>query len=203
MTKCRFISFEGIDGAGKSTQIRLLAERLRSAGHAVTESIEPGGTRLGREIRRLLLDPSSAGMAPAAELLLYFAARAQNVVETIRPALDRGDIVLSDRFTDSTMAYQGFARGLGTEPVRELHRIACGGVEPCLTLFLDIDLETSASRIERPDRMESESIEFRRRVREGYLRLIEVAPLRFVRLDGSPDPLTVAAAVWQAVERHV
>src|SRR5580700_6537964 len=119
-----FITFEGPDGSGKSTQARLLAERLRRDGRQVLESVEPGGTRIGRQIRRILLDPANPELRPAAELLLMFAARAQNVEESLLPALERGEIVVSDRFTDSSIAYQGDGRGLGRDTVIQVDRIA-------------------------------------------------------------------------------
>ncbi len=142
----RFITFEGLDGAGKSTQMELLARRLRESGRNVLVTAEPGGTPIGEQIRRILLDRANAGLSPVAELLLYFASRAQNVEEAILPALEQGRIVLSDRFTDSTLVYQGFGRGLGEEAVKALERIACRGLQPDLTIYLDIDLETSLAR---------------------------------------------------------
>ncbi len=136
-----FITFEGIDGSGKTTQLRILAERLRQAGHDVIETVEPGGTAIGREIRAILLDGRNTHLTPRAELLLYFASRAQNVAEVIRPALAAGKIVLCDRFTDSTLVYQGCGRGLGANVVLALHQIACEGLQPDLTVFVDIDLD--------------------------------------------------------------
>jgi dTMP kinase len=141
-----FITFEGMDGSGKTTQVRLLAERLRERGHAVLETAEPGGTRIGTQIRRILLDAAHQELCPTAELLLYFASRAQNVDERISPALAQGKIVLSDRFTDSTLVYQGCGRDLGAETVMTLDRIACRGLKPDLTLLLDIDAEISLRR---------------------------------------------------------
>src|SRR5580698_3021957 len=141
-----FITFEGPDGSGKSTQARMLAERLRREGHDVLESVEPGGTPIGREIRRILLDPANRELTPTAELLLMFAARAQNVEQWILPALAEGKIVISDRFTDSSIAYQGAGRGLGRGTVLELDGIACQGLVPDLTLCIDIDSETGLAR---------------------------------------------------------
>ena len=145
-TRGRFISFEGTDGCGKSTQMRMLAARLRGEGKDVIETAEPGGTRIGLQIRGILLDSVNQELSPTAEMLLYFASRAQNVDERIVPALERGTIVLSDRFTDSTLAYQGAARGLGRDVVMTLHQIACRGLLPDLTIYLDIDLDTSLQR---------------------------------------------------------
>src|SRR5580700_6902920 len=129
-----FITFEGPDGSGKSTQARMLAERLRGEGRTVLESAEPGGTPIGQQIRRILLDPANRELTPIAELLLMFAARAQNVEQWILPALAAGKIVISDRFTDSSIAYQGAGRGLGWEKVLELDGIACHGLVPDLTI---------------------------------------------------------------------
>src|SRR5258708_6641944 len=134
-----FITFGGVDGCGKTTQMRRLAKRLRAAGRQVVETIEPGGTPIGAKIRRILLDSANRELSSTTELLLYFAARAQNVDQLILPALERGDIVLSDRFTDSSLAYQGCGRGLGAETVLSLDRIACRGLKPDLTLLLEID----------------------------------------------------------------
>jgi dTMP kinase len=198
-----FVSFEGIDGAGKSTQIRLLAERLRAQGREVVETCEPGTTAIGVQIRRILLDRANHELSPTAEMLLYFAARAQNVDQIIRPALARGAIVISDRFTDSTLAYQGEARGLGAPMVMDLHRIACRGVEPSLTLYLDIDLATSAARRGEPDRLESEPDSFRQAVRDAYLRLVNDQPGRVHGIDGSQPLEVVAASIWTLVEPHV
>src|SRR5579871_6772165 len=141
-----FLTFEGPEGSGKSTQARLLAGRLRALGHDVLESAEPGGTEIGLQIRRVLLDAKNRELCPTAELLLMFACRAQNVDQWILPALAEGRIVISDRFTDSTLVYQGAARGLGSELVYEVDRIACRGLVPNLTLVIDIDTEAGLTR---------------------------------------------------------
>src|SRR5262249_25506274 len=141
-----FITFEGPEGSGKSTQLRMLAARLREAGHRVFESAEPGGTPIGTQIRRVLLDQQNREMCSTTELLLMFACRAPNVEEWILPALGAGQIVLSDRFTDSTLVYQGIARGLGSELVYEVDRFACRGLVPDLTLVIDIDTATGLKR---------------------------------------------------------
>jgi len=204
-----FISFEGTDGCGKSTQIGRLVERLRREGYEVLQTAEPGGTRIGGQVRRILLDRANEALSPVAELLLYFACRAQNVDEWIGPALARGAIVVSDRFTDSTLVYQGAGRGLGREVVLELDRIACRGLAPDVTLYLDIDLETSLARAHRRNResgdaretrMDEQSEEFHRQVREAYHRLAGEEPHRFRVIDGSRTPDEVAAAVWAAAE---
>jgi len=205
MTKQRslFLSFEGIDGAGKSTQIRRLSGRLQNAGREVVCTVEPGGTRIGTRIREVLLDPSTPELSPTTELLLYFAARAQNVDQVIRPALERDAIVISDRFTDSSLAYQGAARGLGEDLVMALDRVACRGLKPDLTIFLDIDLATSEARVLSKDRLEGEPEEFRRRVREAYMSLVKRDPQRFRRIDGTGTEDSIESAIWEAVSPHV
>src|ERR1700738_2918891 len=141
-----FITLEGPDGSGKSTQLRLLAERLRGLGYDVLESAEPGGTPIGMQIRRILLDPANQELGATTELLLMFAARAQNVEQWILPSLRQGRIVLSDRFTDSTLVYQGAGRGLGAAVVKEIDRIACHGLIPDLTICVDIETEAGLAR---------------------------------------------------------
>jgi len=203
----RFLTFEGMDGSGKTTQIRLLAERLRAEGREVLESVEPGGTEIGRKIRQILLDNANHGLAPRAELLLYFAGRAQNVEEWILPALERGALVLSDRFTDSTIAYQGYGRGLGVGTVLQLHEIACQGLKPDVTIFLDIDLDTCLARARArgrgSDRMEEQASDFYHRVRNGYLELASRESNRIVVLNAIDDVETVAERIWEVVRRNV
>ncbi len=206
-----FITFEGLDGSGKTTQMRLLAGRLRQAGHEVLESYEPGGTRIGTQVRRILLDAANQELCPTAELLLYFACRAQNVDQWILPALRQGNVVLSDRFTDSTLVYQGVGRGLGKDVVLSLDRIACRGLAPDLTILIDIDLDTSLARAQLRNRtvqesgglmetrMDDQEIDFHRRVREAYAQLAASEPKRFAVIDGRSDIDSVAAAVWEAV----
>jgi dTMP kinase len=202
-----FLTFEGVEGGGKSTQMRLLAHRLRADGWTVTENVEPGGTRIGKQIRRILLEAEHQELSPTAELLLFFASRAQAVDEVILPALRAGHIVLSDRFTDSTMAYQGVARGLGIEVVRDLDRVACRGLAPRLTLLLDLDIEQGLARARRRNdksgvsetRLDEESLVFHKRVREAYHELAAREPERVVVIDASLTPEAAAATVW----RHV
>ncbi|MGA3095472.1 MAG: dTMP kinase, partial [Bryobacteraceae bacterium] len=145
-TRGLFITFEGMDGSGKTTQMRRLGARLRAMGRTVLETVEPGGPPIAVEIRRILLDAANQELSPITEVLLYFASRAQNVDQWIAPALGRGEIVLSDRFTDSSLVYQGYGRGLGAETVAALERIACRGIRPHLTLLVDIDAESSLAR---------------------------------------------------------
>src|ERR1700733_1250968 len=198
-----FITFEGPDGSGKSTQARMLADRLRGEGRPVLESVYPGGTPIGQQIRRILLDPANKELTPVSELLLMFAARAQNVEQWILPALDQGKIVISDRFTDSSIAYQGAGGGLGWEKVLEVDRIACQGLAPDLTLCIDIDTETGLARaLARgglETRLEQQAIEFHKRAREAYHELARREPQRFRLIDGRGSPETIAAQVWEQV----
>ena len=205
-----FITFEGMDGSGKTTQMRLLAERLRSAGREVVETIEPGGTPVGDQIRRILLDAANQDLRPTAELLLYFASRAQNVDQVIMPAVRAGKVVLCDRFTDSTLVYQGCGRGLGADIVLALDRIACRGLVPDLTILVDIDLETSLARTRarnaekrQETRMDEQSVEFHRSVREAYEALAAREAYRFRRVDGRRDVEALARDIWEIVSRHV
>ncbi len=206
-----FITFEGGDGSGKSTQMRLLADRLAREGYDVVQTVEPGGTHAGAQIRRILLDPGNASLRAMPEMLLYFASRAQNLEEVIRPALERGAIVLADRYTDSTMAYQGIARGLGEDAVRELHRIACRGLDPDLTVLIDIDVDAGLARTSRRNRdtrsgetrFDDEAADFHRRVRAAYLEMAAREPHRFRVIDGGGDVESVARAVWDAVARAI
>jgi dTMP kinase len=191
-----FITFEGIEGCGKTTQLRLLKERLEAAGEKVTSTREPGGCPIADKMRAILLDAENSAITPLSELLLYAAARAQHVQEVIAPALELGEIVLCDRFTDATVAYQGHGRGLDLATIEELNRLATGGVEPKLTLLIDcpvqVGLSRALARIEstsgaREERFELESVRFHERVREGYLTLAAAYPERFVVIDGSQD----------------
>jgi dTMP kinase len=199
-----FITFEGPDGSGKSTQARMLAECLRNQGRQVLESVEPGGTPIGQQIRRILLDPANQELTAVSELLLMFAARAQNVEQWIVPALEQGKIVISDRFTDSSIAYQGSGRGLGWERVLELDRIACHGLKPDLTICIDIDTETGLARAlargGSETRLEEQAIEFHHKVREAYHELARREPQRFRLIDGHGTPEAIAAKVWEQVE---
>jgi dTMP kinase len=202
-----FITFEGPEGSGKSTQIRRLAARLRAEDRVVLETVEPGGTPIGMQIRRVLLDAKNLEMRPTTELLLMFAARAQNVDEAILPALSRGEIVLCDRFTDSSLVYQGAARGLGAEVVFEIDRIACRGLVPDLTIVIDIQTELGLERAHGRNRktqdvetrLDEQAIDFHRKVRDAYLQLAADEPGRVKLIDGSGSEEKVEKEVWKAV----
>jgi dTMP kinase len=192
-----FVTFEGIEGSGKSTQSRLLLRGLHDEGREAVLAREPGGTAIGERVRDVLLDPRHTGMAARAELLLYLAARAQLVAEVIVPALDSGKIVVCDRYGDASVAYQGGGRGLGTELVREMNRVATGGLSPDLTVLLDLPVDEGLARTRarnpgRPDRLEAEPLEFHERVRRAYLDIAEAEPARFLVLDsrGPSEELT-------------
>ena len=203
----RFLTFEGPDGSGKSTQARLLAARLREMGLEVLETAEPGGTSIGMQIRRVLLDAKNRELCPTAELLLMFAGRAQNVDQWILPALSQGQFVISDRFTDSTLVYQGVARGLGAEVVYEVDRIACRGLVPDLTLVIDIDTAVGLERAQNRNRekqdvetrMEEQDVSFHRKVREAYHQLAAEETQRIRIIDGCRSEVVVAQDVWEAV----
>lgn len=198
-----FITFEGIEGSGKTTQVRRLSAYLNVRGVAHLVTREPGGTPLADEIRSLLLAPREERVFPETELLLYEAARAQHVRAVILPARAAGAAVLCDRFCDATAAYQGHSRGIGDAPVDWLNAFAAAGVAPDLTLLFDISPEEGFLRVHGrgalPDRMESESLEFHRVVREGYLRLQERFPARILRIDASLPEDDVFRRVESAV----
>lgn len=213
----KFITFEGLDGTGKSTQMRKLAAALREAGHKVVETREPGGTATGEKIRKVLLDSGTAGLAPLAEMALMFASRAQHIAEVIEPALAASSIVLCDRFTDSTEAYQGSGRRLGSEPVRALHRVLCGDLQPELTILLDSDAYASVSRARRrnkrssksagrshdENRFEQETRAFFARVRDGFAAIARREPGRVVIVDARGTPGQTHAKIREVVQRKL
>jgi len=188
LKKGYLITFEGIDGSGKTTQAELLYGRLRSHGRIVQLLREPGGTPIGERIRSILLDVAHTDMSPLTELFLYLAARAQLTASVILPALDRGEDVILDRFIDSTVAYQGYARGLGIEETTTLNRIATRGLVPDLTFVIDCEPACALGRLgRRRDRLESEGIQFMKMVREGFLVVKERERKRVIVCDGSKD----------------
>lgn len=198
------LSFEGSEGCGKSTQIRLLKERLENAGRKVEVLREPGGTEIGESIRHLLQHAKEGhSMTPETELLLFAASRAQIVREKIRPLVESGVFVILDRFLDSTTVYQGIARGLPLESVRAINSFAIGGTLPQLTILLDLDTQAAWQRIHATgrelDRMESQPPEFFEKVRHGYLQLADAEPQRIQVVDASAAPETVHELVWERV----
>jgi dTMP kinase len=213
----KFITFEGLDGTGKSTQMRKLAAALRAAGHKVIETREPGGTATGEQIRKVLLHSGTTGLSPLAEMALMFASRAQHIAEVIEPALAAGSIVLCDRFTDSTEAYQGSGRRLGSDAVRELHRVLCGNLQPDLTLLLDSNPHASVSRARRrnkrdsgsaarghdENRFEQETRAFFGRVRDGYMVIAKREPSRVVMVDARGTPGQTHEKIAEIVRRKV
>jgi dTMP kinase len=204
-----FVTFEGIEGCGKTTQLALLRETLDRRGHAVLATREPGGCPIADAIRRILLDPAHQAMVPRAELLLYAAARAQHVAEVILPALAAGHIVLCDRFTDATLAYQGYGRGLDQDMIEQLNDLASDGCRPDLTLLLDMPAAAGLHRaIQRNShqnlaaeaRFEMETETFHDRVRQGYLELASRQSERFRIIDARGDVEVVARRIAQTVE---
>jgi dTMP kinase len=203
----RFISFEGPDGAGKTTQLRLLAARLEAAGHRVVCTREPGGTPLGEQLRTLILPRDDTTNDPVAELLLLNAARAQLVAQVIRPALDARAVVLADRYADATLAYQGYGRGGDLAELRTIIAIATRGLQPDHTILLDLPIDASLDRLTTrgaDNFFDSMGPEFRQRVRDGFLALAAAEPQRWVVVDGTQSVETVAERIWEGVDtpRH-
>ncbi len=194
-----FISLEGMDGAGKSTQFRLLVKHLRARGYQVCATREPGGTQLGEQIRGILLDSRNKELRPLTELTLMYAARAQHLEEVVRPALDQGKIVISDRFNDASLAYQGYGRQLGVAAVSALDRIICGRTQPDLTLVLDLAPRLALKRAllrknpSRQERFEAQGLKFHERVRAGYLTIARQAPRR-VKVVRADRPMAAVQA---------
>lgn len=185
-----FISFEGIEGTGKTTQARLLADHLTAAGHAVVLTEEPGGTSISLKIREVLLNVEHGEMHALTELLLYNASRSQHIHERILPSLEGGRYVITDRFSDSTIAYQGYGRGMDIEIIKTIDKIVTGGLKPDLTILLDIDAETGLRRnrgANKVDRFELEDINFHNSVRRGYLEIARREPERIRVIDASGD----------------
>ena len=196
-----FITFEGLDGCGKSTQMELLASALRDRGYMVLVTREPGGTALGEAVRDLLLDPRYHGMSARSEALLYAAARAHLVEQVIRPALADGQVVLCDRYLDSSLAYQGYGRGLGTDDIITLNVWATECLFPDLTIYLDLDDAVRGTRLAAvPDRLEAEDTAFHRRVGEGFHELLKAYPHRIHRVEAAGTEAEVQARVQAVVE---
>ncbi len=183
-----FISFEGIEGTGKTIQSRLLFEYLTKNGYKVILTEEPGGTQIGLKIRKMLLSVEHKEMTPIAELLLYNASRVQHIKEVILPAIDKGAVVITDRFTDSTVAYQGYGRGIDLNLINSIEKIVTAGLQPHITILLDLDVEVGLKRnksINKTDRLELEDIEFHKRVRSGYLEIASKEPERIKLINAS------------------
>jgi dTMP kinase len=203
-----FITFEGGEGAGKTTQLQTLCTHLRATGRDAVDTRDPGGTSIGKQIRSLLLDPAYGGTAAVTELFLYEASRAQLVHEVIRPALAAGRIVLCDRFTDSTVAYQGYGRGLDLELITRLNALAADGLSPDLTFLLDLEPEVGLTRAaqrvtlrpERHDRIEREVLGFHQRVRAGYRAIAAAEPDRVILLDAAREMAEIEELIRRRVE---
>jgi dTMP kinase len=195
-----FVAFEGGEGAGKSTQARLLQAWLEDSGRDVLLTFEPGDTHVGRDIRQIVLDPDTGHLADRTEALLYAADKAEHVEKVVGPALDKGVVVVTDRYVDSSIAYQGTGRGIDAAELEHVLRWATGDLRPHLTVVLDVDPQAGLGRFEGRDRIEAESIEFHRRAREGFLALAAANPEHYLVLDGRTDVATLAAAIRERVE---
>ena len=202
-----FITFEGPDGSGKTTQVKRLAEHLRDRGCDVLAVREPGGASISEQIRDVLHSLNNREMQPRTEILLYCAARAQLVGQLIRPHLQSGGVVICDRYADSTLAYQGYGRGLDLPTLRMILDFAIGGLKPDITFYLDIDVEAGLRRKraggDEWNRMDDLAVEFHRRVRAGYLEMIAQEPRRWVVIDAARGPEAIAKEIWDIVEYRV
>lgn len=194
-----FVCLEGGEGAGKSTQARLLARRLEAEGHEVLLTREPGDTLVGARVRELLLDPATGAMADRTEALLYAADKAEHVERVVLPALERGAVVVTDRYVDSTLAYQGAGRTLDRDELAWVARWATGDLRPHLTVLLDLDPVRGMGRFEGRDRIESEGADFHVRVRQEFLRLAAADPQRYLVVDATAAPNAVGEQVWSRV----
>ncbi len=203
----KFIVFEGVEGAGKTTQIHQTAEWLQQRygkNRLIVITREPGGTKLGKQIRQLLLEDPTSEVGNRTELLLYGADRAQHVETVIRPQLEQGNIILCDRFTDSTIAYQGYGRGFDRDEIDRVNQLATGGLQSDLTCWLDLDVEIGLQRVMRrgkPDRMEQATLDFHQRVRQGYQELANSYPNRIVRIDASQSEVAIQSEIQAILTR--
>lgn len=205
-----FITLEGVEGSGKTTQAAILGDALRANGHRVTVTHEPGGTRAGEAIRAIFLDPA-VSLNVAAELMLVLADRAQHVREKLRPAIEDGEIVISDRYSDSTTAYQGYGRGFDLKLLGELNRLASDGMRPDFTIVLDCPVETGLARtrarvkggVRGPDRFEGEQVEFHRRVRDGFLAIARDDPARVIVIDSARPMAEVTGEIARIVAERM
>ncbi|WP_297444618.1 dTMP kinase [Desulfurobacterium sp.] len=200
-----FITFEGIEGSGKSTQAKLLHEWFLDAGYEVVLTREPGGTPAAEELREFILSEREENFPEMAELMLYMAARSFHVQNLIKPALASGAIVISDRFSDATLAYQGYGRELPIEEIEHLNQLATGGLSPDITFLIDIPVEIGFSRIKRrkQDRIEKENFEFHEKVRKGYLEIAKRYSERIVIIDGRKRTVEIFSEIHQIVERRL
>jgi dTMP kinase len=197
-----FVTFEGPDGSGKTSQVAILAEHLRQLGYPLLVTREPGGTSIGDQIRKILSDLDNMTMQPRTEILLFQASRAQLVDEVIRPHLERGSLVLCDRFADSTLAYQGYGHCIDLDQLRSIINFATGELKPDLTLLFDVDVETGLRRRARGgdwNRLDAYEVAFHQRVRKGYLQLAQEEPDRWIKIDAGQPPEAVQEAVRKAV----
>ena len=200
-----FISFEGIDKSGKSTQISLLVDYLKQKGYEVVQTCEPGGTRSGEKIERILLEPSTKEISGISELFLYLADRAEHVEKIIKPALEKGKIIISDRFADATIAYQGHGRELDIPWIEELNKRVTHGLSPDITFLLDIspDLAQKRSGSEGKDRIENEKISFHQKVRQGYLKLAKRHPERIEVINGEGSVEEIQLTIRKILAKHL
>lgn len=202
MKKGFFITFEGLEGSGKSIQVGYLGSKLRELGYDFIVTREPGGTRIGEQIRAITHNPENVDLVSLTEAYLMAASRAQHVAETVRPAIADGKIVISDRFIDSSIAYQGYGRSLGADNIAKLNALAVDGVLPDMTIFLDVSYELGFARRNgsaKIDRMDLQQSDFYGRVRQGYEELMRHEPHRFHRIDGTKSIEKVKEKVWQTV----